>query len=320
MCSRKTVQGSGFPPSEARLAPEGGRVQGSGFPLSVRSLNVGRWTLDVECSRRRGAFTLLELLTAVAILALIVAMLSSAFKSTSDVAVRNANKTEVNQVVRAVLDQIARDLERAVYKNNALNMYQDPAMTGFWIGGAVPTNTLYFLTDIPTADGNSFGYPVNVGYQIALTNVGGVSNKWVLMRGDDPGVQPSGPCTNRWWDFSVCPFYTNLVAATENLYYWKVFSENVIGIQFKFYTNAAALYTADSFSAAAGFVQTWSSLASTNPLPYSVGVQIWTIDTESYNKALRIDPGLSGVGTNVINNNMRTYFTRVFLPSSTQNP
>jgi prepilin-type N-terminal cleavage/methylation domain-containing protein len=262
---------------------------------------------------RRSAFTLLELLSAMSILSIIVALLFAAFRGSSDAALRNQNKIEVNQAVRAVLDQIARDLERIQYQGNAINLYSDAG--GMLIPGVVPTNALYFLTYLPDPEPNAYGSIVNVGYQIAQTNVGGF-NKWVLLRGDDPAVDVV-TCSNSWWNFAVCPFNagTDPNDDSYNPDYWKLLSENVIGLRFDFYTNALA-----AGGGADQSTPTWNSTSIPNALPYCVKATVFSIDTDAYNKALRIDPTLTGPGTNLILANVHANSVRVFLPCSTANP
>jgi type II secretory pathway pseudopilin PulG len=271
--------------------------------------------LDPRLSTLDASFTLMELLVSVAILGILVVLLFSAFQSSSQVMVRNENRTEVSQSVRAVLDQISRDVERTVYRDSGVNLYHTGA--GFLIPN-VPTNTLFVLADVPLPE-RSDGNPVSIGYQIAKTNYGGI-DKWVLMRGDDAKVDAS-LCLTNWWDNCPtcgCPFFPNtnnppnIDPVNYNPAYWKVLSENVIGIEYKFYTNTVRA-TADSFTNA------WQII--TNVLPYSVLATVYTIDTDTYNKALRVDPTLAGASAqNLITNNMRKYSARIFLPRSTQNP
>ncbi|HLY27156.1 MAG TPA: hypothetical protein VKQ72_12500, partial [Aggregatilineales bacterium] len=58
-----------------------------------------------------------------AILLTIVFILFSAFNSTSNLASLNARRVELNQIVRAVLDQISRDFQRAASLNGVVSMY-----------------------------------------------------------------------------------------------------------------------------------------------------------------------------------------------------
>lgn len=265
-------------------------------------------------SRREGmaAFTLLELLTAITILGIMVVLLFDAFRGTSDAALRNQNKIEVNQAVRAVLDQIARDVERIQFQDNSVNIYSE---SGTSTVAGVPASSLYMLTDLPSPEPNPYGSFVNVGYRIAQIDVGG-NQKWVLQRGDDPAVDAVA-CSSNWWDFAVCPFNANMDPADPgyNPDYWKLLSENVIGIQFDFYTNALA-----AGGGADKSTPTWNSTTIPNKLPYGLKATIFSIDSDTYNKALHIDPTLTGAGTNLILANVRSNSVRVFLPCSTANP
>lgn len=275
---------------------------------------INRKTAKHPAVGTRLAFTLLELLTAIAILGVIITILVSAFQSASTVTIRNENKTEVNQAVRAVLDQITRDIERTVNLTTAVNMYC-PGSGGNLIPG-IPTNALFFLSDLPAPEPNPYGSYVNVGYQIAKTNISGMTDRWVLMRGDDPNVD-TGTYPSAWWT----TFNPNTTSTNELAYnpcYWKPLSENILGIQFAFYSNSL-----DSAKFSAPNADTsntvWNSTTVPNPIPLSVKVTLYVIDTDTYNKALRIDANLGGVATTLITNNVRTYTARIFLPSSSAN-
>src|ERR1044071_8445198 len=102
------------------------------------ALSTQHSALSTQHSALLRAFTILELLVSIGILGILVALLFQTFKSTSDVTLRNQNRVEVNQVVRAVMDLITRDLERAVYTGSAVNMYQ--GASGSWIANQIPTN------------------------------------------------------------------------------------------------------------------------------------------------------------------------------------
>lgn len=261
---------------------------------------------------KSAAFTLLELLTSITILCILVILLVQAFQGSSDAAIRNQNKIEVNQAVRAVLDQIARDAERIQFQGNSVNIYSDSGTSAV---AGLPASTLYILTDLPSPEPNPYGSFVNVGYRIAQTNVAG-RLKFVLQRGDDPAVDAVS-CSNTWWDFSVCPFNanTNTTDAGYNPEYWKLLSENIVGIQFDFFTNAVA-----AGGGADMFTPTWTSTDIPNTLPYCVKATIYSVNSDTYNKALNIDPTLTGAGTNLILASVRTNSVRVYLPCSTSNP
>ena len=253
------------------------------------------------CSNRT-AFTLIELLAALAVLSMLVVMLFLAFTNCNRMMVLGSNQMEKNQVVRAVLQQISRDLERTAYSSSAVNMYQANTATEVISGSGISNCTLYCLSALATEEGNVLGTVVNVGYQIAqvpTTNYGAVVQKWVLQRGDDAYVNPNlYPAS--WWVDSL----TNSASGT----YWKPISDNVLGIAFQFYTNRDF------------YASTWNSIAIPNSLPTSVGITIWAIDSDNYNRALALDSSLSSsAALQIIQNNIHKYTSRVFLPLSTQN-
>jgi len=249
----------------------------------------------------RTAFTLIELLAALAVLSMLVVMLFMAFTNCNRMMVLGSNQMEKNQVVRAVLQQISHDLERTAYSSIAVNIYQANAPAELILGSGIYTNTLYCLSTLSTDEGNVLGTVVNVGYQITqvpMTNFGVEVKKWVLQRGSDPSVDPvtypSDP-PGGWWNQKSNPTT-----------YWQTLSDNILGVSFQFYT--------DTVSSA---LSTWSTIAT---LPSSVGISIWAIDSDNYNRALALDPNLSTSGAlQILTNNTHKYTNRVFLPQSTQN-
>ena len=251
----------------------------------------------------RSAFTLIELLAALAVLSMLVVLLFNAFSSSSRMMALGSNQMEKNQVVRAVLQQITRDLERTAQTATSVNLYQDPVTAGkelYFTGSGISNNTLYCLSTLTSEEGNILGTVVNVGYgmgQVPTTNYTVEVKKWVLQRGDDASVDP-GTYKTSWW-------------APANLTntFWKTLSDNVVGVAFQFYTNAD------------DFVTTWSSVAvPNNPLPTSIGITIWAIDSDNYNRALGQSSTLSTpIAKQIFTNNVHKYTARVFLPQSTQN-
>ena len=247
----------------------------------------------------RTGFTLIELLAALAVLSMLVVMLFLAFTNCNRMMVLGSNQMEKNQVVRAVLQQIGRDIERTAYSSTAVNLFASgPSET--ITGSGISNSTLYCLSTLATEEGNALGTVVNVGYQIAkdTTTTYGVSvSKWVLQRGDDAYVDPNSYPTS-WWSFSVT-----------NSTFWKTISDNILGVTFQFYP--------DPISSPQ---PSWSSLALPNSLPTSVGISIWAIDSDNYNRALKLDSTLSSsAALQIILNNIHKYTSRVFLPQSTQN-
>jgi len=256
----------------------------------------------LRCNRT--AFTLIELLAALAVLSMLVVMLFLAFTNCNRMMVLGSNQMEKNQVVRAVLQQISRDIERTAYFPRAVNLYQASAATETISGTGISNCTLYCLSTLTTEEGNVLGSVVNVGYQatnVATVNYGVPVQKWVLQRGDDAYVDQNGSPTT-WW--------TNTFA---NSTFWKTISDNVLGVAFQFYTNR-------DLSAAS-----WSSTNLPNSLPTSVGITIWAIDSDNYNRALTLSPSLTATdpqfaaAVRILTNNIHQYSSRVFLPQSTQN-
>jgi prepilin-type N-terminal cleavage/methylation domain-containing protein len=245
-------------------------------------------------SNKLRAFTLIELLAALAVLSMLVVMLFMAFSNVNRMIILGSNKMEKNQVVRAVLQQISRDLERTAYSSVGTNLYLASTTPNTILGISVSNSTLYCLSALSASEGCTNGSAVNVGYtvtQITETNYGTVQ-KYALQRGSDAGASP--PITN-WTDY----INTSLPAT-----FWQPLSDNIVGIAFQFYTDAVS-----SVSAADG----WPTPATTNSLPTSIGITIWVIDSASYNLAIKIN------SATIFQTNLHQYTSRVFLPQSTQN-
>ena len=257
--------------------------------------------MSSKLSCNRQAFTLIELLAALAVLSMLVVLLFNAFSSSSRIMALGSNQMEKNQVVRAVLQQISRDLERTAYSSAAVNLYQSAAASEVISGTGILTNTLYCLSTLTVEEeGNLLGTIASVGYrvtQVTLTNFGVPVNKWVLQRGMDAYVDPSTHPTD-WWNYSVT-----------NTTYWQTLSDNIVGVAFQFYASPLTPP-----------VTTWSSTTIPNNLPTAIQISIWAIDSDSYNRALALDPSLSlTTAKNMLMNNVHQYTSRVFLPQSTQN-
>jgi prepilin-type N-terminal cleavage/methylation domain-containing protein len=251
--------------------------------------------------RGRAGFTLIELLAALGLLGILIYVLTSTFVSSSRIATQSERRVEVNQITRAVIQQITFDLERAVRSDNLLNMHYTAGLAGSGLFGSDPNfaaNELYFLADVQPPEMVTYGSYVSLGYRITQRTVGGY-NKWVLERGDDPDPSVSGLCSNSWW-VGACPSTTN---------FWKLLSENVVGLSLQFSTTTST--NLDPVPVAD---------IDFNNIPYSIGVSIYTIDTRSYNRALDISPSLTDpVAQQTILNNLNRYYTRIYIPRSSQN-
>src|SRR2546426_7678430 len=111
--------------------------------MSCRDQGRRPWMAGPRSPRAAG-FTLLELVVAMSILVVMTGLLFMVVGHISDAVSHNEQNIEANQVARAVLDQITRDFERVAYLDGTVNMYQQN--TGFVVGGAVPTSTIYLLS------------------------------------------------------------------------------------------------------------------------------------------------------------------------------
>ncbi len=126
------------------------------------------------------------------------------------------------------------------------------------------------LCDIQPPEPNPYGSLVNVGYQVTSTNVGGIQ-KFALERGDDAGVQTTGLCSNTQWVRLArqSTSYLEVVLREHHRYPVLLLHQHN---QRYFRRLLRRDYLHDI----------WTS----NALPNSVGVLIYTIDSRSYERAL----------------------------------
>jgi len=252
---------------------------------------------------KRAAFTLIELLAALAVLSLLVMMLFMAFSNANRMMTLGSNQMEKNQAVRAVLQQIARDLERTYYSTTGAAIYASAPVPYLFTGtsSAISTQSLYCLSTLAADEGLLSNVVVNVGYgiqQVLATTYGVTVSKWSIQRGDDPtnAVPPVD------WTGALTG-----TAYTPPSGFWKTLSDNIVGIAFQFYTNYDGVP-----------LTSWGG--TTNALPTSIGITIWAIDSANYNLALKLDSTLgSDPAKTIFTNNLHQYTSRVFLPQSTQN-
>lgn len=76
-------------------------------------------TLNFELRAKRGAFTIVEILAAVALLSLISILLFTALNNVTNITVRGRAVINSNQDVRTVIDQMSREIQQAVPFRNA---------------------------------------------------------------------------------------------------------------------------------------------------------------------------------------------------------
>ena len=88
-------------------------------------------------SKQKSGFTLLELIVAVAVTALLTGMLLSISTQILDTQTTSSGRLESNQVAQSVLDRIQEDLQCAVYRNDgniwmAISILEDNENSGEW--------------------------------------------------------------------------------------------------------------------------------------------------------------------------------------------
>jgi len=191
-------------------------------------------------SRRRSAFTLVEVLVAVAVLGFIVLMLAQMTGMVNKASHDGIGRVDNFTKSRAMLDLIASDLEHAVIRPD-LPIFQvggqpnDPAQGGFNGGTYAPA----LFTAVPGVSGVSVRNLSFVTYDVASNPGSQGSDKIVLRRSDLPVPWTGGA--------ALVPFQngqdnkglaTSISAATA-----REVAPGVVGFQFSFRREDGKVYT-----------------------------------------------------------------------------
>ena len=93
--------------------------------------------MDVRSNEKKKAFTILELLVAVSVTALLAGMLLNITSQVVQTQTQASGNLETNQVAQFVLDRIQEDLQCAIFKNDgnvwmAAEILQTTDNSGSW--------------------------------------------------------------------------------------------------------------------------------------------------------------------------------------------
>jgi prepilin-type N-terminal cleavage/methylation domain-containing protein len=266
-------------------------IRGSAFPVSA-------FRSPVSSS---SAFTLLEVLVATAVLALMMAFLFNLLGSSTKLWEVGNKKIEAAQAARVGLNIIASDLKNAFagnmtsYSSNGSLVYNvapflgvdssNTAITGTLTGDAtvVPGSDQLFGVRLTSDSSNPYE---QFGYQcVYVTNTGGFENmrdkRYYLVSQNIPDAfyYRGGSPTSAW---------TNNTTSSQN----SPIVDNCIRVTFRYYGNQTSLTSQTSSNGTRSFTSngTWPSNATTAHLPLGVLVTITVVDS---NTAEKIRPPLT---------------------------
>jgi prepilin-type N-terminal cleavage/methylation domain-containing protein len=162
--------------------------------MPTSAIFPGSGTLRVERSapgvrRFRGGFSLVEVLAAMTILAVIVLMLNRIFADASRAWLQGTRTAELNSTARALMDYFTRDLVSAVFDPPAGAAAARRYDLGVKAGGTAlgaPWSELFFLSAgvVPT---NSSGQGQICEVRYGLAPMPGAANRFQLVRSQQVG-------------------------------------------------------------------------------------------------------------------------------------
>ncbi len=273
-------------------------------------------------------FTLLELMTALAITSMLVVMLFAAFNQASRAWTTAENRVETFTQARAALDFMAKELSQAIVTPN--------------ITFLADTNNLAFVA--PLNEGTNAVDLMEVVYRLsrksdfptALPDPGGIfvddPNVWPkkLVRRTAHFAAPAGAVppgegwdygqgkaclVNKPWDFYTNPNWPETSAYLRTA----VIAENIVSLRFDFYDSTFSPYTYWNSTINPGWANELSpsvsggATAMNNRAPAGVQITIGIIDSKA---AARLQPGMSATASNnIINQSMRAFSTLVAIPN-----
>ncbi len=212
------------------------------------------------------AFTILELLVAATILAIIAGLLLSMFSQSSDAWLASQENVERQRSARVALELISRDLSQALISTSS------PAIDFFG-----RSNDIYFITTAPSQPGQisdmeEIGYRLDINngklYRYSTPPTNDVSSHTWNPRANSTGFLPLSGVPNQW----TWPTLTNI----ENFLYTDdadaLIADGIIDLQFKYYSNGSKPFV-PSWTTSNSFIGTTFDYF-TNSLPPIVDVNL----------------------------------------------
>ncbi len=250
--------------------------------------------------RTRGGFTLLELLAAMAILALMVTMLFAAFGQASRAWLATENRVETFTQARAALDYMSRELSQAIATSN--------------------------ISFLGTSTNVAFIAPVSADPAVDLEEVVYQRNGNSLVRGVTPFS--AGAVWNFYLQPQNWPSWpggpaANPTTLADNIVYLRLTYVTTNGVSKGYWNSTASVLTAWGGTVPSVMTDPDPTTPSimTNQAPAGVQIEIRAIDTRGATRLQAIAPGgitnAANVGpyTNALNQAVKSFTTFVALPN-----
>jgi prepilin-type N-terminal cleavage/methylation domain-containing protein len=229
-------------------------------------------------------FTLLELLAAMAILALMVAMLFSAFNQASRAWLQAENRVETFTQARAALDLMSREISQAIVTSNIS-----------FLGSATSVAFIAPVSTDPTdiVDLEEVVYRLNGGYLERLVTPFSAGNVW------DFYAQPQN------WPATT----SSTVTVADNIVSLTFTYQNTNGVLEAFWnsTQLPSVWSANKNFTSASF-----PAGMTNRTPAGVQIEIDAIDSRTAARLLGVS---AAVSNNIITPAVKAFFTFVAIPN-----
>jgi prepilin-type N-terminal cleavage/methylation domain-containing protein len=239
----------------------------------------------------RSGFTLLELLTSMAILGVMVVMLFSVFEQINKAWLTGENRVETFTDARAVLDLMSRELSQAITTTNAPNQitfYGD-------------THRVYFVAPVNTDPANQADL-CEVGYEYVPGAA--PSFYWEITR---RLTVPSPANIGTFWDFYTDP--TSWWDDTGGKSFPKpdgiLASNTIVNLTFQYLDiNGHVLATP------------YRSEVNGNRLPYAVVVALDAVDSRTATKLKLVGGPSTSAGQSILKPTLRSFTTTVYMPNT----
>lgn len=290
--------------------PEYGELDGLGWKIFGRK---APWKLELGIRSFAGpvhAFTIIELLVAMTVLALLVVMLMGLVNSATRLWRDNENRVDSYREARAAMGVISRDLSGIVSTSNKnyflLNNFSPIAAISTAPKSTNTNGTLFFLTAMPKsaqAEANrsdvcQVGYFMAYGMSSAATNAPiNTMNLYRVFLGSDDTYRLLTTVLN-------APVFTN-VQSLETDPNVELLARNIVQFKVEAFTN---------FPASANSPVTWGDFSQTldSPIPKLLKIKIVAVNQETAKKLTQAD----WLKTNsaIMQQAMQTFETHVIIP------
>ncbi|HTS19673.1 MAG TPA: prepilin-type N-terminal cleavage/methylation domain-containing protein [Verrucomicrobiae bacterium] len=232
----------------------------------------------------RAGFTLIEMLTSIAILGVMFAMLYSVFEQVNRAWLLGENRVETFTTTRAALDLMSRELSQAI-ATNGIVFHGD-------------TNNVFFVAPVSVNSADQADL-CQVGYEFD-SDVPAGSGKWAFQLTRHFIEPTSANVLAGSWNIRNSTWWNTLPTTLPIGDTPSVMATNcIVNLQFEYLNSAGNLIT--------------PPINYVNQLPYAIVIKMYVVDSRTATK-LRLAPTTSW--PTITNSTLRSFSTVVYLPNA----